>query len=463
MASRVAGRLRRGRNGTARCYEQPDATSSRRASSPTLRPGGDRGGTIAIVHSLEALGARARTASRVVAQLSTAAKDAALRAAADVLEAHTSEVLAANRADLERAERADATPAVLDRLRLSESRVESMASGLRQVAALPDPVGETVEGWRRPNGLEIRKVRVPLGVVGIIYENRPNVTSDAAALCLKSGNVAFLRGSSAAITSNQAVAAALRAGYAKAGVPEDALVLVEDTSRESATAFMRMRGVIDCLVPRGGRTLIEAVIDNATVPTIIDGEGNCHVYVDASADLAMALAILVNGKTQRPSVCNATESLLVHADVAPLFLPQAAAALDGVELRGDDAARRIVGPDRMAPATDADFSAEFLDLVLSVAVVDDLDAAITHISAHGSGHTEAIVTADLRAAQRFQQEVDAAAVVVNASTRFTDGEEFGFGAEIGISTQKLHARGPMGLRELTTTKYLVTGQGQTRP
>ncbi|WP_262322570.1 glutamate-5-semialdehyde dehydrogenase [Acidiferrimicrobium sp. IK] len=415
------------------------------------------------MHSLEALGARARTASRVVAQLSTAAKDAALRAAADVLEAHTSEVLAANRADLERAERADATPAVLDRLRLSESRVESMASGLRQVAALPDPVGETVEGWRRPNGLEIRKVRVPLGVVGIIYENRPNVTSDAAALCLKSGNVAFLRGSSAAITSNQAVAAALRAGYAKAGVPEDALVLVEDTSRESATAFMRMRGVIDCLVPRGGRTLIEAVIDNATVPTIIDGEGNCHVYVDASADLAMALAILVNGKTQRPSVCNATESLLVHADVAPLFLPQAAAALDGVELRGDDAARRIVGPDRMAPATDADFSAEFLDLVLSVAVVDDLDAAITHISAHGSGHTEAIVTADLRAAQRFQQEVDAAAVVVNASTRFTDGEEFGFGAEIGISTQKLHARGPMGLRELTTTKYLVTGQGQTRP
>lgn len=411
---------------------------------------------------LQNLGRRAQKAAQVLALLPAGDKDAALLAAAELLEERADEVLEANRTDLERAERADTSPAILDRLRLTPARIAGMASGLRQVAALADPVGETVEGWVRPNGLEIRKVRVPLGVVGIIYENRPNVTSDAAGLCLKSGNAAFLRGSSAAITSNQAIAAVLRTAYAKAGVPEDALVLVEDTSRESAVEFMRLRGLIDCLIPRGGRSLIEAVRDNATVPFIIDGDGNCHVYVDASADLGAAAAIVVNGKTQRPSVCNATESLLVHAAVAERFLPMVAAALDGVDLRGDAAVRRILGEGRVAPATDADFSAEFLDLTLSVAVVDDIDGAISHIRQHGSGHTEAIVTADLAAAARFQREVDAAAVVVNASTRFTDGEEFGFGAEIGISTQKLHARGPMGLRELTTTKYLVTGQGHIR-
>jgi glutamate-5-semialdehyde dehydrogenase len=335
-----------------------------------------------------------------------------------------------------------------------------MAGGLRQVAGLADPVGEVVEGWVRPNGLRIEKVRVPLGVVAIIYENRPNVTSDAAGLCLKSGNAAFLRGSSGALASNQAVAAALREGFAGAGLPEDCLVLVEDTSYESAREFMRLRGVIDCLIPRGGPSLIQAVLDNATVPYVIDGDGNCHLYVDASADLDMALALLVNGKTQRPSVCNATESLVVHRDVASKFLPAAAAALPSVRLVGDEAARDLVPT--MAPATEEDWGKEYLDLVLSVRVVDDLDAAIAHVQRYSSGHTEAIVTADLVAAQRFTREVDAAAVVVNASTRFTDGEQFGFGAEIGISTQKLHARGPMGLRELTTTKYIVTGSGQVR-
>ncbi len=303
-------------------------------------------------------------------------------------------------------------------------------------------------------------MRVPLGVVAIIYENRPNVTSDAAALCLKAGNAAFLRGSSGALASNQAIAGALREGFAKAGLPEDSLVLVEDTSYESAREFMRLRGLVDCLIPRGGPSLVQAVLENATVPYVIDGDGNCHVYVDASADLEMALAIVVNGKTQRPSVCNATESLVVHRDVARDFLPAAADALADVRLVGDEQARAIVSS--IGPATEQDWGQEYLDLVLSIRVVDDLGAAIAHIQRYGSGHTEAIITRDLLAAQRFTREVDAAAVIVNASTRFTDGEEFGFGAEIGISTQKLHARGPMGLRELTTTKYIVTGDGQVR-
>jgi glutamate-5-semialdehyde dehydrogenase len=334
-----------------------------------------------------------------------------------------------------------------------------MAAGLRQVAGLADPVGEIVDGWVRPNGLRIRRVRVPLGVVGIIYESRPNVTSDAAGLCVKSGNAAFLRGSSAAISSNLAIAAALRDAVAKEGLPADSVVLVQDTSREGATEFMRLRGLIDCLIPRGGQSLIQSILDNATVPYVIDSDGNCHVYVDQSADVEMALAIVRNAKTQRPGVCNAAESLLVHAAIAPTFLPLAVKALEGVELVGDDAARRVAP---MGVATDDDFGREFLDLKMSVAVVADLDAAIDHITRYGSGHTEAIVTTDLAAANRFTTEVDAAAVVVNASTRFTDGEEFGFGAEIGISTQKLHARGPMGLRELTTLKYIVEGDGQIR-
>jgi glutamate-5-semialdehyde dehydrogenase len=319
-----------------------------------------------------------------------------------------------------------------------------------------------VAGWVRPNGLEIRQVRVPLGVVAIIYENRPNVTSDAAALCLKSGNVAFLRGSSGAIHSNLAIAGVLQEAYVKVGVPRHAVIVVDDVGRESAREFMRLDGIIDCLIPRGGPSLIASIKEHATVPYVIDGDGNCHVYVDASADLDMAAAIVVNAKTQRPSVCNAAESLLVHRSVAPAFLPQVAAMLDGVELRGDPASIAILGADRVSLASQEDYGREFLDLVLSVAVVDDLEVAIDHVRRFGSGHTEAIVTRDLESARRFQKEVDAAAVVVNASTRFTDGEEFGFGAEIGISTQKLHARGPMGLRELTTTKYLVVGSGQIR-
>jgi len=411
---------------------------------------------------LAELGRRAKDASRVLANASSSTKDAALHAAADLLVARSAEILDANAADVARAEAAGVSATVIDRLRLTAKRIDSMADGLRMVAALPDPIGEVTEGWTRPNGLEIRKVRVPLGVVAIIYENRPNVTSDAFGLCLKAGNAAFLRGSSGAISSNIAIAAALREGVAKAGLPEDCLVLVEDTSHEAAAEFMKLREYVDCLIPRGGPSLIASVLANATVPYVIDGDGNCHVYVDEAADLDQALEILVNSKTQRTSVCNAAESLVVHAAVAEEFLPRAAAALDGVELVGDERSRSIVGGDRIAPATEADFSAEFLDLKLSVAVVDDLDAAIAHVNRHGTGHTEAICTRDLAAARRFAREVDAAAVVVNASTRFTDGEMFGFGAEIGISTQKLHARGPMGLRELTTLKYVVTGDGQIR-
>jgi len=406
------------------------------------------------------LGRRAKAASRTLATASTGAKDAALHAAADLLVDRAPEILDANAQDIERAQSEGVTPTVVDRLRLSEARVEGMASGLRKVAALPDPVGEIVEGWTRPNGLVIEKVRVPLGVVAIVYENRPNVTSDAFGLCLKAGNAAFLRGSSAALKSNVAIAAVLREGVAKAGLPTDALVLVEDTSYEAATEFMQLRDSIDCLIPRGGPSLIKAVLDNATVPYVIDGDGNCHVYVDDHADLDQALEIVVNAKTQRPSVCNAAESLVVHEAVAKTFLPRAAQALDGVELVGDEASRAIVNT--IAPATDDDFGTEFLALKMSVAVVPNLDAAIEHINTYGSGHTEAICTTDLDTSRRFEREVDAAAVIVNASTRFTDGEEFGFGAEIGISTQKLHARGPMGLRELTTTKYVVRGQGQIK-
>jgi glutamate-5-semialdehyde dehydrogenase len=413
-----------------------------------------------VVTSLIELGERAKQASRALALASTGTKDAALAAGADLLLQKSDEIVNANQDDVARAEADGVSATIVDRLRLSEARLASMADGLHQVAALADPIGEVIEGWTRPNGLRIEQVRVPLGVVAIIYENRPNVTSDAAGLCLKSGNAAFLRGSSAALASNRAIAAALREGFAKAGLPEDSLVLVEDTSYESAREFMRLRGLVDCLIPRGGSSLVQAVLENATVPYVIDGDGNCHLYVDASADLEMALSLLVNGKTQRPSVCNATESLVVHRDIAADFLPAAAEALHNVRLVGDDDARAIVSS--MAPATEADWGQEYLDLVLSVRVVDDLDGAIAHVQRYSSGHTEAIVTRDLLSAQRFTREVDAAAVIVNASTRFTDGEQFGFGAEIGISTQKLHARGPMGLRQLTTTKYIVMGEGQIR-
>ena len=410
--------------------------------------------------TLAELGARAKSASVTLAGASTGAKDAALLAAAELLVQRTPDILRANRADVERAEAHGTTPAVVDRLRLTAARIEGMAGGLRQVASLPDPVGEVVDGWVRPNGLRIERVRVPLGVIGIIYENRPNVTSDAAGLCLKSGNAALLRGSSAAIESNLAIAAALREGVAKAGLPSDAITLVEDTSRESAVEFMRLRGIIDCLIPRGGPSLIAAILEQATVPYVIDGDGNCHVYVDESADLDMAVNIVVNAKTQRPSVCNAAESLLVHAAVADDFLPRVAQAMPEVELVGDQRACRILS--HIGAASDEDFAQEFLDYKMSVAVMDSLEDAIAHIRRFGSGHTEAIVTRALTSAERFTQSVDAAAVVVNASTRFTDGEQFGFGAEIGISTQKLHARGPMGLRELTTVKYIIHGDGQIR-
>jgi glutamate-5-semialdehyde dehydrogenase len=405
------------------------------------------------------LGRRAKAASRVLATASTEAKDAGLLAAADLLVERAPEILEANVADVAAAESSGASGTVVDRLRLSLARLEGMAGGLRSVASLPDPVGEVVDGWTRPNGLRVERVRVPLGVVAIIYENRPNVTSDAAGLCVKSGNTAFLRGSSGAVRSNVAIAGVLREAMTKAGLPDDAVVLVEDTSHEAAVEFMRLRELIDCLIPRGGPSLIKAVLDNATVPYVIDGDGNCHVYVDATADLDMAHDIVVNAKTQRPSVCNAMETLLVHESVAEGFLRDLAPALEGVELVGDDAARAAVP---MGTATDDDYATEFLALKMAVRVVPSLDAAIDHITRFGTGHSEAIVTRDLDAADRFCREVDAAAVLVNASTRFVDGEELGFGAEIGISTQKLHARGPMGLRQLTTLKFVVHGTGQTR-
>ena len=410
--------------------------------------------------SIPDLARRARAVAPVLARASTDLKDAALLAAADRLEADVGDLLAANADDVARGEADGMATGFLDRLRLDPDRIAGMASGLRQVAGLPDPVGRVTAEWVRPNGLHFTKVRVPLGVVAIIYENRPNVTSDAFGLCLKAGNVAFLRGSSGALASNLAVAASIRAALVEVGLPADALVLVDDAGRGAAIEFMQQRGYIDCLIPRGGPSLIRSILDNATVPYVIDGDGNCHVYVDEAADLEMATDILVNAKTQRPSVCNAAESLVVHVGVADRFLPMAVAALGDVELVGDDRAREVVPA--MGVATDADWTTEYGELKLSVRVVDDLDEAIGHINETGSGHSEAIVTTDHAAAARFTSEVDAAAVLVNASTRFVDGEEFGFGAEIGISTQKLHARGPMGLEQLTTEKYVVRGDGQTR-
>ena len=406
------------------------------------------------------LGRRSKAASRVLATASSAQKNDALMAAADLLVKSADTILAANAVDVARAESDGVSPTVVDRLRLDEKRIGSMAGGLRQVASLADPVGEVIDGWVRPNGLRISRVRVPLGVIAIIYENRPNVTSDAAGLCLKSGNAAFLRGSSGAIDSNIAIEAVLRSAISGVSLPADSVILVADTSREAAVEFMRQRDTIDCLIPRGGPSLIASILENATVPYVIDGDGNCHVYVDADADLDIAINVIVNAKTQRPSVCNAAETLLVHRAVAGEFLSRAAVALEGVELRADQKALELL-PGAI-PAIDEDWSSEFLDLTLAVGVVEDLDEAIDHIARNSSGHSEAIITRSLLAADRFTTEVDAAAVLVNASTRFVDGEEFGFGAEIGISTQKLHARGPMGLRELTTAKFVVRGQGQVR-
>lgn len=411
------------------------------------------------------LGRRAEAASQLVATASAAVKNEALRLGAEALEAEALDaengaILAANARDVAAARDQGISETLIDRLRLDEKRLAAMAAGLRAVAALPDPVGEVVAGDVRPNGLRVQQVRAPIGVVAIIYESRPNVTSDAAGLCVKSGNAAFLRGSSMALQSNIAIAAALRGAFAKAGLPEDALVLVEDTSHEAAAEFMQLEGYIDCLIPRGGKGLIQSVLENATVPYIIDGDGNCHIYVDSTADLEMAEAIVVNAKTQRPSVCNAAESLVVHAEIAEKFLPQAVAALEGVELVGDRASREIAPS--IGEAAKEDFAKEFLDLKMSVCVADSLDEAIAHINKHGTGHSEAIVTSDYAAAERFANEIDAAVVFVNASTRFSDGEELGYGAEIGISTQKLHARGPMGLQHLTCVRTIVRGDGQIR-
>ncbi|HET6560519.1 MAG TPA: glutamate-5-semialdehyde dehydrogenase [Marmoricola sp.] len=404
---------------------------------------------------------RARSAAHELALATRAVKDAALLAMADALVAATPRILAANAEDVEAA-RSSATPeAIVDRLRLDEGRVEGMAQGLRDVAGLPDPVGEVVRGSTLANGLELRQVRVPFGVVGIIYEARPNVTADAAGICLKSGNASLLRGSSSARRSNEAVVAVLREAVGAAGLPEDAVQLVPGEGHDAAKVLMRARGLVDVLIPRGGAGLIRSEVEESVVPVIETGVGNCHVYVDAHADLDMALAIVLNSKTHRPSVCNAAESLLVHAAVAAEFVPRVVAALRGagVTVHGDDT---FTGEEGVEPATDADHDAEYLSLDISAAVVPSLDAAVEHIRRHSSGHTEAIVTDSVEAARRFTAAVDSAAVMVNASTRFTDGGELGFGAEIGISTQKLHARGPMGLTEMTSTKFVVTGHGHTR-
>ena len=403
----------------------------------------------------------AKRASRSVASLSTLQKNALLHDIADAIDRQVGEIQEANLRDIDRGRENGLSDALLDRLRLTEERIAALSSGLRQLATLRDPVGETVAGWTLPNAVEVRKVRVPLGVVAMVYEARPNVTVDAAGLALKSGNACVLRGSSSALDSNKVLARIIREQLIANDVPEDAVCLIEDPSHDSVQELMEARGLVDLLIPRGGASLIQRVVRGAQVPVVETGVGNCHVYVDRAADLSEALAIVMNAKVQRPSVCNAAETLLVHRDIAEEFLPKVAAELEsaGVELRGDARAREI---HEMVEATDEDFATEFLDLILAVGVVDDLDAAIAHIDHYGTLHTEAIVTEDLSAARRFQQQVDAAAVMVNASTRFTDGEQFGFGAEIGISTQKTHARGPMALPELTSIKYLVVGDGQVR-
>ena len=410
---------------------------------------------------LRVVAERARTAARALALATRAEKDTALLAMADGLEAAADAVVAANAEDLSRAEENGTPSNIVDRLRLTRERVGDMARGLREVAALPDPVGEVVRGGVLANGLELRQVRVPFGVVGMIYEARPNVTADAAGICLKSGNAVLLRGSSSARSSNAAIVEVLRSAAEGAGLQADVVQLVPGDTHDSVKELMRARGLVDVLIPRGGAALIQSVVEESTVPVIETGVGNCHVYVDAAADLDRALAIVVNSKTQRTSVCNAAESLLVHASVAEAFLPRVMAGLReaGVTVHGDAA---FSAYDGVVAATDDDWGREYLSLDISAAVVPDLDAAIEHIHRHSSGHSDAIVSEDQAAARRFVAAVDSAAVLVNASTRFTDGGEFGFGAEIGISTQKLHARGPMGLPEMTSTKYVVTGDGHIR-
>ena len=412
--------------------------------------------------SLISLGKKAKEASYILGNLSSKDKNDALYAMADSLIKNSKVIIEANKKDLEASRAKGTSESMLDRLALNEARIEGMANGLRQVAALEDPVGEVLGMWTRPNGLQIGKKRVPMGVIGIIYEARPNVTSDAAGLCFKSGNAVILRGGSEAINSNKAIAEALREGLKSVGLVEDAVQLVEDTSREVATEMMKLNDYIDVLIPRGGAGLIKAVVNNATVPVIETGTGNCHIYVDEDCDFEMAKNIIINAKTSRPSVCNAAEKLLINEKIAGKFMPIIFEALreNGVEIRGDESLKAL--DDSVILASEEEWYNEYLDYTIGVKIIKDIDEAINHINKFGSGHSEAIVTKSYEASQIFLQKVNAAAVYVNASTRFTDGEEFGFGAEIGISTQKLHARGPMGLKELTTIKYIIFGNGQIR-
>ncbi|MFA6076012.1 MAG: glutamate-5-semialdehyde dehydrogenase [Negativicutes bacterium] len=411
---------------------------------------------------LTAIGQRAKKVSGTLAICGTDTKNAALHCIADSLITNAQKIIAANAVDVDNGRTRNFSKALLDRLCIDEQRIRAIADGIRKVSELPDPIGDIVEGWTLPNNLEIRKVRVPLGVICIIFESRPNVTADAAALCLKSGNVAILRGGKEAINTNVEIVNAMRAALASCDLPEDYIQLVTTTDRAAVHELLRLNQFIDVVIPRGGAGLIKMVLENSSIPVIETGTGVCHTFVDSSADLTMALAIAINAKVSRPAVCNAMETLLIHCDIADKFMPQLIDAMleNAVELRG--CARSKQYNDRIKLATSDDWAAEFLDLILAVKIVDNVDEAIAHIDKYSTGHSEAIITNDYFNAQRFQREIDAAAVYVNASTRFTDGCEFGFGAEIGISTQKLHARGPMGLKELTSIKYLINGSGQIR-
>ncbi len=413
--------------------------------------------------TLEEIGQRAKAAENVLRTLPTGRKNKALEAAAEALLAQKDMLLAANAKDIEAAKANQIASGLVDRLLLTEDRIGQMAEGLRQIAGLDDPVGEVLSMRQRPNGLQIGQKRVPLGVIGIIYESRPNVTADAFGLCFKAGNVVILRGGRDAIHSNQAIMEALQGALEACGLPKDAIQLITDTSHETAERFMRMNGYVDVLIPRGGAGLIRTVVEKATVPVIETGTGNCHIYVDETADLDMAVEIIFNAKTQRIGVCNACESLVVHEKVKDALLPRLAARLSqkAVELRGDEGSREACSD--ILPASEEDWGTEYLDYILSVKTVAGIDEAIAHINRYNTGHSEAIITRDYANSRKFLDGIDAAAVYVNASTRFTDGYEFGFGAEIGISTQKLHARGPMGLKELTSVKYIIYGDGQVRP
>lgn len=412
---------------------------------------------------IDELGGRALAAKKAIATAGTNEKNAALEEIAKGLTENADSIISANALDLKNAAESGMSPALQDRLRLDKSRIEGIAAGVREVIALEDPVGKTESGSVRPNGMRITKVRVPMGVIGMIYEARPNVTADAAAICLKSGNAVILRGGKAAYHSNKVICGIMRSAVARAGFNEDIIQIVDDTGREAANELMKADKYLDLLIPRGNAGLIRSVKQNATVPVIETGTGNCHIFVDKSADLEMAVSITNNAKTRRPSVCNAAESLLVHRDIAEKFLPMVKAKLDehSVEIRGDEETAKILG-DCVVPATEEDYAAEFLDYIISVKVVSDVSEAIAHIEKYSTGHSECIVTKDLDNAEKFRREVDSACVYVNVSTAFTDGGMFGMGAEIGISTQKLHARGPMGLYELTSNKYLIDGSGQIR-